>query len=104
MSEREARFRKGSRDRNMKTGLKSAVPTFNSCTKCADSPDIIHDRTSDCHPVLDTHHQPLVSWDEIKYSQLFLISDGILWDCLSYWLLQHTELWAMRHTNKPPTC
>ena len=27
------------------------VPTFNSCTKCVGSPRIIHDCTSDCHPV-----------------------------------------------------
>ena len=27
------------------------VPTFNPCTKCVGSPRIIHDCTSDCHPV-----------------------------------------------------
>ena len=27
------------------------MPTFNSCTKCAGSPGIIHDRTSYCHIV-----------------------------------------------------
>ena len=27
------------------------VPTFNSCTKFAGSPGIIHDRTPGCHPV-----------------------------------------------------
>ena len=27
------------------------VPTFNFCTICVGSPDIIHDHTPDCNPV-----------------------------------------------------
>ena len=27
------------------------VPSFNSCTKCVDSPGITHDHTLDCHQV-----------------------------------------------------
>ena len=27
------------------------MPTFNSCTKYVGSPDMVHDRTPDCHPV-----------------------------------------------------
>ena len=33
------------------SGLNTTVLTFNSCTKCVGSPDIIHDRTPDCYPV-----------------------------------------------------
>ena len=29
----------------------TTVPTYKSCTECVCSPGIIHDRTSDCHPV-----------------------------------------------------
>ena len=35
---------------SMKTS-EGTVPTFNSCTKCAGSPGIIHDRTPDCNPL-----------------------------------------------------
>ena len=30
--------------------LNATVPTFNSCTKCAANPGIIHNRTPDCNP------------------------------------------------------
>ena len=36
------------------------VPAFNSCTKCWDSPCIIHNRTPDCHPVSQVWMRPQV--------------------------------------------
>ena len=44
----------------------STVPTFNSCTKCVGSPGIIHNRTSDWHPVSWTWMIGLPqNWSEI---------------------------------------
>ena len=66
----------------------NTVPTFNSCTKCADIPGIIHDRTPDHHSVSGAWMRPDIPDLATKRtldSQATRINDvlGLYFDMLS---------------------